>query len=117
MGSFHSGNNTIQLGFRPDSINVSFLYSTLWGKVAQWMLLSEHLRPLVLLLQHVTDNAVAAVSTIALAAFLMMFQILYLLFSALMYFSVPMQARSDVSILPDGGSHHAQPMDTRPANS
>ena len=75
------------------------LATPLWGKVAQWMLLSEDLRPLVLLLQDVTGNAIAAVSTIALAAFLVMFQILYLFFSALMYVSTPSQARISVSIM------------------
>ncbi|MEN8108989.1 MAG: hypothetical protein ABFS22_13415 [Pseudomonadota bacterium] len=75
------------------------LATPLWGKVAQWMLLSEDLRPLVLLLQDVSGNAIAAVSTIALVAFLVMFQILYLLFSALMYISTPSQARTGVSIL------------------
>jgi hypothetical protein len=75
------------------------LATPLWGKIAQWMLLSEDLRPLVLLLQDVTGNAIAAVSTMALAAFLVMFQILYLLFSALMYISTPLQARTGVSIL------------------
>lgn len=75
------------------------LATPLWGKIAQWMLLSEDLRPLVLLLQDITGNAVAAVSTIALTAFLAMFLIMYLLFSALIYVSTPSQARAGVSIL------------------
>jgi len=53
---------------------------------------------LILLLQNVTGNAIAAVSSIALVAFLVMFQMMYLLFSALMYFSAPAQARSGLSI-------------------
>jgi hypothetical protein len=74
------------------------LATPLWGRVAQWMLLSEDLRPLILLLQNVTGNAIAAVSSIALVAFLVMFQMMYLLFSTLMYFSAPAQARSGLSI-------------------
>ena len=41
------------------------LATPLWGEIAQWMLMTELVRPLVLLLQEVTGNANAAISTIA----------------------------------------------------
>ena len=74
------------------------LATPLWGDVARWMILSEELRPLVLLLQDVTGNAIAAVSTIALIAFVVLFQLMFLLFSALMRSVTPSAARGDLSI-------------------
>jgi hypothetical protein len=73
------------------------LATPLWGTVAEWMLYSETLRPAVILLQDWTGNAIAAVSTIALLVFLLLFQFLYRLFAALMSCSTPRAARSDVS--------------------
>jgi hypothetical protein len=74
------------------------LATSLWAGVAKWMLYSDLVRPAVLLLQDITGNAVAAVGTIALLFFLIMFQLLYLLFSALMYFSVPAADRNGLTI-------------------
>jgi len=69
-----------------------------WADLANWMIYSETLRPLIIALQDITGHAVAAVGTIALAVFLLVFQLLYLLFSALMYFSVPAADRAGISI-------------------
>jgi hypothetical protein len=74
------------------------LATSLWADVARWMIYSETLRPLIIALQDVTGNAVAAVGTIALVAFLLLFQLLYLLFSSLMYFSVPAADRAGISV-------------------
>jgi hypothetical protein len=74
------------------------LATPFWASVAKWMIYSETMRPLIIALQGVTGNAVAAVGTIALVAFLLLFQLLYLLFSALMYFSVPAADRVGISV-------------------
>lgn len=74
------------------------LATPLWATVAEWMLLSEGIRPLVLSLQDVTGHAVAAVSTIALIVFLLAFQLLYLAFAGLIYRATPVRARAGVSI-------------------
>ena len=73
------------------------LATPLWGTVAEWMLYSEALRPVIILLQDWTGNAIAAVSTIALLVFLLLFQCLYRLFASLMYRSTPQAARGDVT--------------------
>jgi hypothetical protein len=74
------------------------LATPIWADLAQWMIYSETMRPLIIALQDITGNAVAAVGTIALVVFLLGFQLLYLVFSALMYFSVPTALRKGVSI-------------------
>ncbi|MFQ5548985.1 MAG: hypothetical protein ACE5FV_11890 [Woeseia sp.] len=74
------------------------LATPLWSELAQWMLMSELVRPLVLLFQAITGDAVSAISTIALLAFLLLFQLLYVLFCGLMYLSTPGTARSGLSI-------------------
>ncbi len=74
------------------------LATPLWGEVAQWMLLSEQFRPAVLLLQDITGNAIAAVATIAMVGFMLAFQLMYLLFSALMRSVTPAAARTGFSI-------------------
>jgi hypothetical protein len=74
------------------------LATPLWGEIAEWMLLSEGLRPLVIALQDITGNAIAAISTIALIVFLIVFQMLYLVFCGLMYLSTPEAARMAVTI-------------------
>ncbi len=74
------------------------LATPLWAEIAQWMLMSDLVRPLILLLQDITGNAVAAVSTIALILFLAVFQLLYVVFSGLMYLSTPARARADLTI-------------------
>jgi len=79
------------------------LATPLWSTVAEWMILSEGLRPLVLALQDVTGNAVAAVSTIALAAFTVGFQLLYLLFSAVMRAMTSASIRSTWSVIEVAG--------------
>jgi hypothetical protein len=74
------------------------LATPLWGEIAQWMLISDMVRPSILLLQDITGNAIAAISTIALIVFLVVFQLLYLAFSTLMYFSTPARVRADLTI-------------------
>jgi len=74
------------------------LATPLWGEVAQWMLISDLVRPFILLLQDTTGNAIAAISTIALIVFLVVFQLLYLAFSVLMYISTPANARAGLTI-------------------
>lgn len=74
------------------------LATPLWGEIAQWMLMSDLVRPFILLLQDITGNAVAAISTIALIIFLAVFQVLYLAFCGLMYISTPATARAGLSI-------------------
>ena len=74
------------------------LATPLWGEIAQWMLVSDLVRPFILLLQDITGNAIAAISTIALIVFLVVFQLLYLAFSTLMYLSTPARARADLTI-------------------
>ena len=74
------------------------LATPLWGEIAEWMLMSEDIRPLVILLQDITGNAIAAISTIALIVFLVVFQFLYLVFCSLMYLATPKTARTDVTI-------------------
>jgi hypothetical protein len=74
------------------------LATPLWGEIAQWMLVSDLVRPFILLLQDVTGNAIAAISTIALIVFLILFQLMYLVFASLMYISTPARARADLTI-------------------
>lgn len=74
------------------------LATPLWAEIAEWMLISEAVRPLVLLLQDITGNAIAAISTVALFVFLVVFQLLYMVFCGLMYWSTPATARSNASI-------------------
>lgn len=74
------------------------LATPVWAGIAEWMIYSETMRPLIIALQDITGNAVAAVGTIALIIFLLTFQLLYLAFSGLMYVSVPAPYRSLVSI-------------------
>ena len=74
------------------------LATPLWGEVAQWMLVSDLVRPFILLLQDITGDAIAAISTIALIAFLILFQLMYLVFAGLMYIATPAGARADLTI-------------------
>jgi hypothetical protein len=74
------------------------LATPLWADLSRWMIYSETIRPLIIALQDVTGNAIAAVGTIALFVFLLIFQLLYLLFSALMHFSVPAANRTGTSV-------------------
>jgi len=74
------------------------LATPLWARIAEWMLVSDLVRPLILLLQDITGNAIAAISTIALIVFLVLFQLMYLVFASLMYFSTPASARADLTI-------------------
>lgn len=74
------------------------LATPLWAEIAQWMLMSDLVRPLVLLIQDISGDAIAAISTIALIVFLLVFQLMYLAFCALMYFATPAKARADLSI-------------------
>jgi len=74
------------------------LATPVWADLSRWMIYSETMRPLIIALQDITGNAIAAVGTIALVVFLLGFQLLYLLFSALMYFSVPAANRAGTSV-------------------
>lgn len=69
------------------------LATPLWAGIAEWMLYSPAMRPLILALQDVTGHAIAAIGTIALVVFVGVFQILYWLFAALMRFVTPARAR------------------------
>jgi hypothetical protein len=74
------------------------LATPLWAGLAQAMLYSEALRPLLLLLQDYAGDAVAAVGSIALVVFLLGFQLLYLLFCVLMRFCVPAPHRQCIPV-------------------
>ncbi|MGH8496563.1 MAG: hypothetical protein ACREVN_10565 [Gammaproteobacteria bacterium] len=74
------------------------LATPLWADVARLMLYSELLRPLVLLFQEITGDALSAVSTLALLAFLVVFQLAYLLFGALIYLFTPARARAGARV-------------------
>ena len=74
------------------------LATPLWAEIAPWLLMSDLVRPLVLLLQDVTGDAIAAIGTIALVAFLLVFQLLYLAFCGLMYVVTPARARVNLSV-------------------
>jgi len=74
------------------------LATPVWAELANWMIYSETIRPLIIALQDITGNAISAVGTIALFGFLLVFQLLYLLFSALMYVFVPATDRVGISI-------------------
>jgi hypothetical protein len=81
------------------SVTFDGLLSTpLWSKTAQWMIYSEAMRPMLIALQDITGNAVAAVGTIALVLFLLIFLALYLLFAALMHRVTPVSAKKGISI-------------------
>lgn len=69
------------------------LATPLWAGIAEWMLYSPTVRPLILALQDVTGHALAAIGTIALVGFLVVFQALYWLFCALMRAVTPASAR------------------------
>ncbi|MFT5371258.1 MAG: hypothetical protein ACI9R7_000785, partial [Lysobacterales bacterium] len=75
------------------------LATSLWSDVARWMIYSETMRPLLIGLQDITGNAVAAAGTIALAVFLVLFQLLYLAFSALMFATTPASARQGTTVV------------------
>ena len=74
------------------------LATPLWAEIAPWLLMSDLVRPLVLLLQDVTGDAIAAIGTIALVVFLLVFQLLYLAFCGLMYIVTPARARVNLSV-------------------
>jgi hypothetical protein len=74
------------------------LATPLWGEIAPWLLMSDLVRPLVLLLQDITGDAVAAVGTIAMGGFLLVFQLLFLAFCGLMYFATPARVRVNLSV-------------------
>lgn len=75
------------------------LATPLWGEVWQLMLYSEQLRSLILVLQDFAGDAYAAIGTLALILFLIVFQLCYLLFSTFVYWCVPASERCNVSIL------------------
>lgn len=74
------------------------LATPLWGEIARLMLYSEALRPFVLVFQEITGDAISAVSTIALLLVLVLFQLAYLSFSALVYGLTPTYARAGVTV-------------------
>lgn len=75
------------------------LATSVWADVSQWMIYSQSMRPLLIGLQDITGNAIAAVGTIALVVFLVLFQLLYLVFSTLMYVCTPAAARKHVTVM------------------
>jgi hypothetical protein len=74
------------------------LATPLWSDIARWMLVSDVVRPLILQLQDMTGNAIAAIGTIAYILFLIFFQLMYLVFASLMYLSTPATTRVDLTI-------------------
>ena len=74
------------------------LATPLWASTAEWMLYSDALRPALIALQDVAGNAIAALSTIALGAFLLGFVLLYALFSALVRACAPPDARGSLGV-------------------
>lgn len=76
-----------------------FLATPLWASLSEWMIYSEIMRPLIIALQDIIGNAIAAVATISLFTFLVLFQLCYLLFSALMFWIVPRVDRIELSIM------------------
>jgi hypothetical protein len=94
-----SASSTIFVLLMLSSVTFDGLLATpLWADVTGWMIHSQALRPLIIALQDVTGDAVAAVGTIALVLFLTGFQLLYLLFSALMRWCVPAAERAGLSL-------------------
>lgn len=74
------------------------LATPLWASTAEWMLYSEALRPALIALQDLAGNAIAALSTVALGAFLLSFVLLYALFSALVRACTPRTARASLGV-------------------
>jgi len=74
------------------------LATPLWTEQGRWMLLSEGLRPMVIMLQGITGDAVAAVSTMALILFVLGFLLLYLAVSGGMRWMLPSSVRAEVSL-------------------
>ncbi|CAN5171279.1 hypothetical protein BH24PSE2_BH24PSE2_19350 [soil metagenome] len=73
------------------------LATPLWSDVAKAMLYSETLRPLLLVFQDITGDAVSAVATIALLVFLALFQLVWLVFGVLIWLFTPAAARAGVT--------------------
>lgn len=65
----------------------------LWTDIAEWMLYSPSVRPLIVALQEPTGDAMAAIGTIAMVVFLVVFQLLYWVFCAIMRAVTPPDAR------------------------
>ena len=75
------------------------LATPLWASLAKTMVYAESLRPLIIFIQDYTGNAITAVSTIALVAFIILFISIYLLFNALMWILLPAGQRARHSIM------------------
>jgi len=75
------------------------LATPLWADLAKTMVYSESLRPIIVFLQDYTGHAIAAVTTIALIAFLLIFVGIYIVFNALMWLILPKEQRDKTSIL------------------
>ncbi len=71
----------------------------LWAGLAKSMIYSESLRPFIIALQDVTGNALAAVASIALVLFFLLFTLVYLIFSSLMWIVLPAAQRDNNSII------------------
>lgn len=74
------------------------LATPLWAGTADWMLHSGILRPFILALQDVTGHAIAAIGTLALIGFLVVFQAVYWVFCALTRAVTPATARQGVTV-------------------
>lgn len=79
------------------------LATPLWAAASKWMLYSEFLRPLIIALQNVTGHALAAIGTVALVTFLVVFQSLYWAFCALMRSVTPPAARARAGLADSAG--------------
>lgn len=75
------------------------LATPLWAILAKTMVYSEGLRPLIVFLQDYTGNAIAAVTTIALTGFLLIFVGIYLVVNALMWMTLSQEQRRNTTIL------------------
>jgi len=74
------------------------LATPLWATLGDAMLVSQTVRPVILLLQDIAGDAIAAIGTIAMIIFMLSFQLVYLLFSAILWRVLPARIRADHSV-------------------
>jgi len=75
------------------------LATPLWAVTADWMIHARAVRPLLIGLQDITGNAIAAAATVALCVFLVSFQLIYLAFCGLMRAALPAKHRRQLGLL------------------
>jgi len=79
------------------------LATPLWATIGQAMLVSETIRPAILLLQDMTGHAIAAIGTIAMILVMLAFQLVYFMFSAVVWRSLPKWIRTNYSVVEVAG--------------